>query len=119
MWRRLGFYDYASLLQGVPGDRGIGVDIGAAAGGRGVQARTRPGLDSGGALGGGNRHGGDGRGAAQRLVPREGDFPLGPGAVAGDAVTALAQPEEARATPQETKHPLHSLRPSGHEARPC
>ena len=47
-----------------------------------VQARSRAGLDSRGAAGGGDRHGGDGRGTAQRLVPREGGFPLGPRAVA-------------------------------------
>ena len=52
------------------------------AGGCAVQARSRAGLDSGGAARGGDRDRGDGRGAAQRLVSRERGFPLGPRAVA-------------------------------------
>ena len=56
---------------------GVSVAFGCA-----VQARSRAGLDSRGAAGGGDRHGGDGRGTAQRLVPRERGFPLGPRAVA-------------------------------------
>ena len=58
-----------------------------------VQARSRAGLDSRGAAGGGDRHGGDGRGTAQRLVPRERGFPLGPRAVAreGDGSVGSAR----------------------------
>src|SRR6185312_16204199 len=52
------------------------------AGGSAVQACSGAGLDSGGAIAGGDCDGGHGRGAAQCLVPREGDFPFEPGAVA-------------------------------------
>lgn len=53
------------------------------AGGCAVQARLRAGLDSRGAAGGGDRDGGDGRGAAQSLVLPERGFPLGLGARSG------------------------------------
>ena len=69
-------------VPGVPGDWSVGGDIGTVACGGAVQARSRAGLDSRDAPGGGDRHGGDGPDAAQRLVPREKGFPVGPRPVA-------------------------------------
>ncbi len=59
---------------------------------------------------GGDRHGGDGRVAAQRLVPQIGDFPPDLELWRESVMAALAQPEKARATPQETKQVRRQIR---------